>query len=93
MTPHEEKVRAEDAKQLLANPMLTTILREMEAKLIEQLAAVEIAPDKVARLQAILAAKRMFERSLKTAIQTGQLVIEEERRRSLAQRVFDRIPR
>lgn len=93
MTPHEEKVRAEDAKQLLANPMLTTILREMEAKLIEQLAAVEIAPDKVARLQAILAAKRMFERSLKTAIQTGQLVIEEERRRSLVQRAFDRIPR
>ena len=83
-----DKIRAEEARQLLRNPLLREALTEIESRLIEQLAMVEVSPDRVARLQAILAAKRVFERYLTATIETGKLVLEEERRRlTMAERV------
>lgn len=86
MTPEEEKIRGEEAKQVLANPVMREALREIEMQLIEQLAQFDIDPSRAVRVQMLLAAKRSFERMLKTYIQTGQFVIEEERRRQSTRR-------
>ncbi len=86
MTPEEEKIRGEEAKQVLANPVMREALREIEMQLIEQLATFDIQPERAVRVQMLLAAKRSFERMLKTYIQTGQFVIEEERRRQSQRR-------
>lgn len=84
MTPEDELIRAEEAKQVLKNPVMVQALREIEIQLIEQLATQDIAPERAVRVQMLLAAKRAFERMLKTYIQTGEFVIEERRRKANA---------
>ncbi len=90
----EDKRRAEDAKQLLRHPLLREALREIESRLIEQLALVDVAPERVARLQSILAAKRVFERYLTSTVETGTLVLEQERQRqSITERLRSMVSR
>ena len=78
----DEQRRGIAAQQLLANEMLQEALANIEARLVDQLAQAEVTPERVARLQALLAAKRTFERYLRNVVSTGTMAaMDEEKRR------------
>ena len=88
----EDERRAEEARQLLRNPLLNEALATISARLVEQLSMVDVAPDRVLRLQAVLAAHHTFERYLKTLISTGKMAsLEEARARSLRERIMSQM--
>ena len=91
MTEHEEMIRAADAKHLLANEMLREALEVIEANVVNKLAEADLAPDRILKLQAILAGKRAFQKYLHMVIQTGKLAEEaEKQKRSIADRILRR---
>lgn len=84
MTEQEEIIRGNQARQLLAEPMLKEALEQIEAKLIEQLAQVDLSPERILKLQGVLAAKRTFEKYLKNVVDTGTMAaMTTEKKRKL----------
>lgn len=92
MNASDEQRRGIEAQQLLGNTLLTEAMATIEARIVDQLASADTPPDKVARLQALLVAKRTFHRYLAQVVQTGTMAALEEnekRKRSM----FDMIRR
>ena len=88
MDPQEEQQRGVEAAQLLRNPLLIEAMAAIEARIVDRLAAVDIKPEEVLRVQALLAAKRAFERYLTQVTVTGKMSdIAEQERRSILERV------
>lgn len=81
-----ERQRGIAAQQLLENEMWQEAFNSIDAKLCDQLGFADLEPERVAKLQALLAAHRTLRRYWVSVIQTGTMAAMDEetrRRRSL----------
>jgi hypothetical protein len=86
MTPAEEIQRGEEAAHLLDDRLFKEAYDSIDARLCEQLGMADITPERVTRLQALLAAHRTVRRYLVQVVTTGRMAAMDEetrRRRSL----------
>ena len=82
MNNEMEQRRGIDAQQLLSNEMFKEAFRTIDERLCEQLGMADLVPERIARLQALLAAHRTLKRYWTGVIQTGTMAaMDEETRR------------
>lgn len=72
MTPEEEIRRGHEAKQLLANPLLLEAYREIEQRLLDQLAQVEITKERAEYLRTLIVAGRKHRKYLEVVVFGGK---------------------
>ena len=88
MTPEEEQRRGYEAQQLLQNEIYQEAWAKVETRLIDALAQAEVTPERVARLQALLASLRTVRRYVESVAKTGEFAeLEQDRRQTLADKV------
>lgn len=86
MDSAQEQQRGIAAQQLLENEMFKEAFDAIDAKLCDQLGFADLSPERIAKLQALLAAHRALKRYWASVIQTGTMAAMDEetrRRRSL----------
>lgn len=95
MTPEARKFRANDAQQLLDNPLLVDAFAEVANYL--NLAALSCDPDNAAKAQRIVISQQLLvavKREITRVVQDGTIaeiqMMEIEQKKSLMKRVFQR---
>lgn len=74
----DEKVRrAGEAKRILAETLIVEARKEVEKRLIAELSKIEIAPERVARLQALLAMGGLYWKYLEKVMNDGAVAAKE----------------
>lgn len=93
MTTAEDRKRGAEAQQVLENPVYREAWTAIRDRLVSDLAAMEIAPERLARLQMMLALTYRLEAHFKRVIGEGAhaaqaLSLEEQRKRRLRDALF-----
>ena len=93
MTPEEERIRAEQAKRLLNDPLMAGALQDIKDTLIDQWRRTPVKDaDLRERVWGIYGAASKFEELLRSYINTGKfaesVLAQEEQARSLFQRAM-----
>lgn len=91
MDSETERQRGIAAQQLLENEMFQEAFAAIDARLCDQLGMADVAPERIARLQSLLAAHRTLKKYWVNVIQTGTMVaLEDENRRRGVMGMFRR---
>ena len=91
MNPHDERVRGEEAKQILGHKLFKEAWSSYEAVLLDLLATASTDAEKAVEIRGWLIAARKARGHLERIVNEGKLAAEqirqEESRRSIKQRI------
>lgn len=79
--------RGEEAGRILANPLYKEAFREIEDRIISQLAVIEITKERAEYLRSLLVANRKIRGYLEQVLVTGKMA---EEQKSLMERMKDK---
>ena len=89
MTPEQEERRGELARQILDAEIYKEAYKNIEDRLIQELAVVEITKERAEYLRTILVAGRKHRKYMEQVLVTGTMAaMEENRKRSLMERIL-----
>jgi hypothetical protein len=89
--PRNDERRAEEARQLLTNPIYKEAYAQLEARWVNELAQQETAPDRAVLLRFLIMAGRKHRLYMEQVLVTGKMVeLENERKRTLRDRMLRR---
>ena len=83
-----EEMRGESARQVLENPIYKEAYKIIEDRLINELAMIEIKPERAEYLRQILAVGRKHRQYLEQVLMSGKMAGIESERKNLMQRIF-----
>lgn len=91
MSPEQEEMRGEDARRILAEPLLQEAYQMIEEKIVSHLKLAALDAEKRKSLNDLLIAHAKHKQYLEQVIVSGTLAATElDRKRSLADRVLRR---